>query len=307
MSDPSVSMPTFDPALDSPYNYVPTTWVCALFIALFSLTGIGHLGEAIYYKMWWLIPTMVACALCETIGWAGRLWSSQNPDAFDPFLMQITTTIIAPSFMTAAMFIILGQIITLVGTEYSRLKPRTYSIIFITADVLALTIQAAGGGIASSAADDDPDGAERGANIMVGGIIVQMAAITIYALLAIEYFIRVYRNRPLRARSQTDVTEGASVEKDQYSAMANVTPKIRLMIIGLAISTVFIYVRSVYRTIELLDGWNGSIISNQLLFNLLDGMPIVVAMVSLNVFHPGFLLPRPHSGNQNELSRETLS
>ncbi|KAG8927882.1 hypothetical protein FRC03_011467 [Tulasnella sp. 419] len=300
MSNSSTATPAFDPAVDSPYNYIPTTWVCALFIALFSLTAIGHLGQSLYYKIYWLIPTMVACALCETIGWSGRLWSSKNPALRDPFLMQITTTIIAPSFMTAAMFIILGQIISFVGTEYSRLKPRTYSIIFITADVLALTIQAAGGGIASSAEDDDPHGAERGAQIMVGGIIVQMAAVTIYALLALEYFIRVYQNRPLRPRSPA--ADGPTFEK---AAMSTVTPKIRLMIIGLAISTVFIYVRSVYRTIELLDGWNGSIISNQLLFNLLDGMPIVVAMFSLNVFHPGYLLPRLVPNHQNELSQES--
>ena len=44
---------------------------------------------------------MVACGLGETIGWAGRLWSSKNPVLDDPFLMQITTTIISPSFMTA--------------------------------------------------------------------------------------------------------------------------------------------------------------------------------------------------------------
>ncbi|KAG8963235.1 hypothetical protein FRC03_003237 [Tulasnella sp. 419] len=124
--------------------------------------------------MYFLIPTIVTCALCEVLGWSGRYWSSQNPLASTPFMIQITSTIIAPSFMTAAMFIILGRIMTIVGVEYSRLRPKTFSILFVTADIVALAIQGAGGGIASSAEDDDPHGAERGAQIMVAGIIIQM-------------------------------------------------------------------------------------------------------------------------------------
>lgn len=48
------------------------------------------------------------------------------------------------------------------------------SIIFITVDVFALVIQAAGGGIASSAATDSD--AAVGANIMLAGIVIQLGA-----------------------------------------------------------------------------------------------------------------------------------
>ena len=38
---------------------------------------------------------------------------------------RITTTIIAPSFLTAALFKIVGDLIILLGPKYSRMKPRT--------------------------------------------------------------------------------------------------------------------------------------------------------------------------------------
>ena len=38
-------------------------------------------------------------------------------------IIRITTTIIAPSFLTAALFKIVGDIIILLGAKYSRLKP----------------------------------------------------------------------------------------------------------------------------------------------------------------------------------------
>lgn len=45
-----------------------------------------------------------------------------------------------------------------------------------------------------------------------------------------------------------------------------------------------------YRTIELVDGWDGRIISNELYFNVMDGAMIVAAMYCLNFFNPGRLL-----------------
>lgn len=45
-----------------------------------------------------------------------------------------------------------------------------------------------------------------------------------------------------------------------------------------------------YRTIELIDGWDGRIIKNELYFNILDGAMIVASMFCLNILHPGQLL-----------------
>lgn len=45
-----------------------------------------------------------------------------------------------------------------------------------------------------------------------------------------------------------------------------------------------------YRTIELVDGWDGRIIQTELYFNVMDGAMIVISMYCLNVLHPGRLL-----------------
>ncbi|KAF8601741.1 RTA1-domain-containing protein [Ceratobasidium sp. AG-I] len=161
-----------DPSQDLPFNYVPTGWVGILFLALFGVTTAGHLLEAILFKAWYMLPTLVLCGTSELIGWAGRYWGHVSPHNKDPFMMQISTTIIAPSFMTAAMFLILPRIINELGSQYSRMPPRWYSIIFITADVTALVIQAVGGALASIA--DTLDGANQGGNIMLAGIIIQL-------------------------------------------------------------------------------------------------------------------------------------
>ncbi|KAG8734969.1 hypothetical protein FRC10_011149 [Ceratobasidium sp. 414] len=264
----------------NPFNYVPTLWICVLFIVLFSLTTVTHVFQATRLKVWYMLPTLSLCGLVEILGWSGRLWEHFNTTNSSPFMMQICTTIMAPSFMTAAMFLILPRIISEFGQEYSRMPPRLYLAIFLTADITALILQAIGGAIASVATG--LAAANRGGNIMLSGIVIQLVAVTLFDLLSVEFAIRFALSRPAR------VVQGSG--KPWFGGWKDVPTSVPLMMVGLAIASVFILVRSVYRTIELTDGWNGTIISTERWFNWFDGGAIVVAMVAFNVFHPGHLI-----------------
>ncbi|KDQ16601.1 hypothetical protein BOTBODRAFT_30523 [Botryobasidium botryosum FD-172 SS1] len=272
-----------------PYNYVPTLWICTTFVILFSLTGALHLIQAVWTKRWWLLPTVVICAIGEIIGWSGRLWSSKNPTMLTAFLMQISTTIFSPSFMAAALFITLGYMANRLGPQYSRLGPRLYTIIFCTVDLVSLIVQAVGGGAASAATT--PEGAERGGRVMLGGIIVQLAALALYSFLAIEFLIRFYTHKPIRQVSELTDNENKRVSPERQK----VDRTLKLLIVGLSLSTALLFIRAVYRTIELSDGWNGRIISTQTYFNVLDGLAVLGAMLTLNILHPGYLLNRMES------------
>ncbi|TFK87668.1 RTA1-domain-containing protein [Polyporus arcularius HHB13444] len=270
---------TFTPRV-SPYGYIPTQWICILFIVLFSLTTLIHLAQAFYSRLWWLLGTTVLAGITEVIGWSGRTWSSVSPWAIDPFLMQITTTIIAPTPLIAANFVILGEIIKRLGQQYSRLSAMSYTIIFCSCDIIALVIQAVGGAKASIALQTGNGDPEVGGHIMLGGIVFQLVAFCIYLALAAEFLLRYHKDKPVRLASSAPPKSFA------------LTRDIKLMIVGLALDGIFILIRSIYRTIELSDGWTGRIISTQVYFNVLDGAMIVLAMYTLNVFHPGFLLGR---------------
>jgi len=289
----------------SHYGYIPTLWICGTFVALFGTTTLLHLGQAFYYKprLYWIIPTVALCGLGEVIGWSGRLWSSKNPLNGNAYLMQITCTIIAPVFLTAALYTILGLIINILGSEYSRFKSKTYLKVFVTADVLALVIQAAGGGIASSANTDS--GSKLGANVMLAGIFLQMVTLIVYVLLATEFLLRFHLQRPLNSTgspsrsSSLDEMDTVTAQKTWIPGQESgrvvdgrgvMSTRTGLMVLGLTISTVFVFVRTIYRTVELLGGWHGHILRTQIYFDVLDAMPIVVALFILNFLPPGLLL-----------------
>ncbi|QRV75302.1 RTA1-like protein [Ceratobasidium sp. AG-Ba] len=178
------------------------------------------------------------------------------------------------------MFLILPRIVSEVGQEYSRMPPRLYLGIFLTADVTALCLQAVGGALASAAGN--LEGANRGGNIMLAGIVVQLVAVMLFDLLSLEFAVRFSLNRPVR-----------KVEHDndsRHGGWKSLPKGMLLMMLGLGIASVFILIRSVYRTIELTDGWTGTIISTEKWFNWFDGGAIVAAMATFNVFHPSYLI-----------------
>ncbi|VDB99988.1 unnamed protein product [Peniophora sp. CBMAI 1063] len=259
----------------SPYGYVPTRAISFLFLALFGLSTATHLAQAIYFRLWFLLPTVVLCGLGELTGWSGRLWSSYNIQNDNAFLMQITTTIISPTPLIAANFIMLGRIIYRLGEGYSRLNQRWYTRIFLSCDIIALVIQGAGGGIASSA--NDKAGSDLGANIMLAGIIFQLVCIIIYTALAAEFLWHYVKDRPFRR---------AFV----YEHRSQTPRRLKIMLLGMCIMTVLLFIRSIYRTVELADGWDGVIINTEWPFDIFDGAMITLAMITLNVIHPGFFL-----------------
>jgi len=256
----------------SMYGYFPSKDVAITFVTLYGVSTLWHIAQATYYRTYWLYVTAAFCGALEVLGWSGRLWSSISPLLKTPFQIQICCTIIAPTPLLAANFVIFGHIINRLGTQYSRLSPHLYTVIFCTCDVVSLVIQGVGGGIAATA--PTLDGANQGANIMLGGIVFQLAVIVVFSICFIEYFIRYAKHAPIRAES----TRG------------EITRKLMMMLGAVAFVTLLLFIRAIYRTIELAGGWTGRIIGTELYFNVLDGGMVTLAIFSYNFFHPGLLL-----------------
>lgn len=143
--------------------------------------------------------------------------------------------------------------------------------------------------------------ADVGARIMVGGVIVQMAVMVLYSILLAEIVYRFLAKRPVKP-FRFRKTQPPSHINDSDLAPGSIR-KGKILIAAMVFSTVLIFIRSVYRTIELLDGWDGPIISNEALFVGLDALMVFLAVAVFNVVHPGNYLPKhdlTHSGDGEE-------
>ncbi|KAJ7483523.1 RTA1-domain-containing protein, partial [Mycena latifolia] len=254
---------------------------------------------AMYYKVWWLLPTAVICGIGEILGWSARLWSSITPTANDPYLIQLSTTVIAPTPLLAANFIILSRIVQQLGPAYSWLTPQWYTLVFLPCDVIALVVQGVGGGLASSATDL----AAQGAHIVLGGIVFQFVVITFYSTLGVDFLWRYLSDRP------TPRNAVGPTPHRPHNIPQNHACRTRLLhnhplypLYSLFFSNTLIARRSsIYRIIELSTGWTGRIIQTEVYFNVLDGTMIVFAIYTLNVAHPDVLPARKAMADGLEL------
>ncbi|KAG2344863.1 RTA1-domain-containing protein [Suillus weaverae] len=271
---------TSQQASESPYNYVPTGWICVSFVVLYTISTIIHMDQALKYKLWWMVPTAIFAGVLEIFGWSARLWSSRSPELLTPFEMQLVGTITAPTPLVAANYLILCKIIYELGPQFSRLTPNMYTIVFCSVDLICFVIQAVGGIFAAQAVHENKS-ATLGGNIMLGGIVIQLFAILIYSGLAAEFFLRRKYNAPFRHQVIKFGRGQRSMSK-----------KMRRMISAISFCTICLFIRSVYRTVELAGGWSGSVFATESYFNWLDGGFVILAIYTLNVIHPGNHLKR---------------
>ncbi|KAJ7361096.1 hypothetical protein DFH08DRAFT_800484 [Mycena albidolilacea] len=68
------------------------------------------------------------------------------------------------------------------------------------------------------------------------------------------------------------------------------TPRLKVLLAGMGFNTLCLFIRAVYRVIELTNGFKGWIIQTQVYSDALDGWMIVFTIVTLNLVHPGFML-----------------
>jgi hypothetical protein len=245
----------------SQYGYQPSLGIGITGLTLFTLSTIVHVYQMSTSRMWWLVVLVIG-GITEIIGYAARIYSWDDDTSLNAFLAQTVTLIIAPSFFSAALYVVFGLIINRVGRQYSILAPKWYTIIFVICDLISLIIQAVGGGQAAVAAETNAD-TTNGTHIMVAGICFQMLTMSVYVLLVIIYIFRV---------SKVKIA---------------LTGKMKIFIFGMGIITLMIFIRCIYRTVELLGGWSGYIITHEVYFACLDGLPMVIAFIAFNIFHPG--------------------
>ncbi|EEQ30402.1 hypothetical protein McanMca71_002295 [Microsporum canis] len=259
------------------YKYRPSLPANAAFAALFFISAVIFLIQGVVTRRFiGFTIAMVLGTIGETIGYVGRILMWNNPWKQIPFMIQICCLTLAPAFLAAGIYLTLSRIVTVFGAENSRIRPLWYPRIFIPCDIMALALQGAGGGISSTAGDDDRSQADLGKNIMIAGLIIQVVTLTIFMALAADFAFR----------TQSRIRALGNAALDSSYSHLRASSQFKLFLLALSASTVCIYVRSIYRIAELSEGWDGPLLSNEGLFIGMESVFVVVSVLILNAFHP---------------------
>ncbi|KAF2689013.1 RTA1-domain-containing protein [Lentithecium fluviatile CBS 122367] len=272
---------------DSPYIYEPTLWLVAVATVVFSLVTGAHIWFFVRGRTWFFWAMLVG-ALMEVAGFISRTISSSDWSNVYAFLGQYLALVLAPSFVAAACYVVFGRIVWWVTpTERRNFRtlwcpPRYVSLFFIAFDIGSFCIQFMGASAAASAVTDDKlseeerrEKSERGRSIMRVGLVLQLLCFMLFAVIGTRFIIisRRWAGTPPR-----------------YGR-----PYVRWERLNWAVNAAatLILIRTVYRMFEFskVDGASNYVLANEWLFWVLEGLPMLIALILLVVFHPHFYLP----------------
>lgn len=105
-----------------------------------------------------------------------------------------------------------------------------------------------------------------GTNIMVAGVIFQLVAMAIFTLLALDFVRR--------------------------TAKFGIPQEYNKILYALFISLGAIFARSIFRAVELMEGWSGYLMEHEVYFIALDGALMAVAVLIFLPFDPARTIPK---------------
>lgn len=129
----------------------------------------------------------------------------------------------------------------------------------------------------ASTAEEGDDSGQVGIDIMVAGVSWQVFSIGLFAILCTEFAWRV------RRAGEEDLSDRADFVNLRRS------PRFRLFLGAVALATLTIFVRSIFRCAELREGFGGKLANDEVTFMVLEGAMIVIAVGLLTIWHPGWV------------------
>lgn len=276
-----------------------------LFTVLFGLLLLYEAGITV----WSCHIYFGVCICCgvglEFAGYLARCLAADDLNNMDLFLCQIICLTIAPAFIMAGIYFVLAQLLVVYGRKYLLLKPMWFSYIFIVCDVVSLVVQAAGGGMAGVALVDYKL-TDDGTHVMLAGIVWQVVLMSLFLALLFHWMFQVF------FRSSKDVRftlgnlfhlllntkRGRALKRQQEPSFdpAYASSRSRWVFgwfpLILLVLVLFVYVRCIYRVVELAQGWEGYLITHEVFLLALDAAMMFCCCILYVPFHPSLMFGR---------------
>ncbi|KAF5534278.1 RTA1 like [Fusarium napiforme] len=242
------------------YHYNPSLAAAVIFIILFTATTILHSFQMIQTRLWFFLAFSLG-GIFEVIGYIGRT----VPDTLGAYIVQSIFLLVAPALFAASIYMELGRIVDLVdGDRYLYVRRRWLTRIFVIGDVLSFFMQGAGGGMMGS--DNNNNSRNLGEKLIVVGLFVQIVFFGCFVITAAMFHLRLRRNP----------TQKVITDKPPYLRH----------LMALYITSILIFIRSLVRVIEFIQGFDGYIISHEIFIYLFDAVPMLAVMLIMNWIHP---------------------
>ncbi|KAG4431398.1 hypothetical protein IFR05_013109 [Cadophora sp. M221] len=285
-------LPVTDP--DNMWTYCPSLPLSAVFAALFFATTAVHIFQAHKFKksFCWVL---IMGAIWETAAFVIRCISIENPTiegAYDP---QFILILLAPLWINAFAYMVLGRMVFffLENKRLYGVKAERMALVFVLLDLASFAIQFAGGLLTIS---KNFQTLQTGLRIYTAGVALQEFFILCFLFLVWTFQRRLSREcEPERAGKARGLLWVVYVVLGLITPFTNnEPPPVPYMIISKYIHSQINQFRILFRIIEFSAGAGTTLThefrSHEWYAYVFDSAPMFIALVVLNIWHPGRVL-----------------
>ncbi|OVF11427.1 putative acetolactate synthase [Clavispora lusitaniae] len=265
------------------YQYVPSQVLAIVAIVLFAIATLMTCVQFIRAlvkapantgarrRICSIIPFIVG-GFFEIIGYIGRAASHNDTQALGPYIIQAILLLVAPALFAASIYMTLARIIVQLNAQHQSVVPVKYlTKIFVCGDVLSFLLQAAGGGVQSGGTLDMM---HLGEKLIIVGLFIQIAFFGLFIIALTIFQVRINKNP-----TSHSLTLRSFPSKHRNWQMVIVT---------LIVCSILIFIRSIVRVVEYLQGNHGYIISHEVFLYTLDGLMMLINMFIFNLEDIGY-------------------
>lgn len=263
--------------LDDPNNqwtFCPSLPAAAIMACLFGLTTLFHIYQGVRSRKWYCMVIIMGGAL-ETLAMITRALSIHTPTSEPLYAIWFVLILVSPLWINAFVYMIMGRMIYnfIPKQKVAGVPARRFGLFFVLLDILSFIIQLAG---AVQAVGNNISSSQilRGIHIYMGGVGLQQFFIIVFMILAIQF--------------RHDLSQQASSQR--------ISAAWRMLHVIYAV-LVLITARIIFRLVEYSSGLDSSIPNHEAYIYCLDSLPMLTALVLLNIVHPGWVMP----GKQSDL------
>ncbi|GHJ87333.1 hypothetical protein NliqN6_3735 [Naganishia liquefaciens] len=244
--------PFLDPENDqcNPLRYIPVLWGAILALTLYFLVSILLTIQFFRHGGKYFLCLVIG-AYCEGIGLTMRIPFRSNPHSTGIYIVEYLFVVLSPCAFLAADYILLGRITRhLNGHAHLKpINPNKIMRIFVGSDICTFLIQAAGGGLSTA---QDNKLRDVGSKIFLAGIALQLVSFAFFTGVYLMFAWRVYK----------------------HDAVIWNHRGWKALYLALGWTCIMFLIRSVYRTIELSEGYTGYLNTHEPYFYFLDTLPL---------------------------------
>ncbi|KAI1103191.1 RTA1 like protein-domain-containing protein [Jackrogersella minutella] len=254
-------------------TYEPSVAGNVIFLALFAIMIPLVFALGIKYKSSIFAAIISTGLALEVVGYIGRVLLHNSPADRSGFILFLIGTMLGPTFICGAMFLIMPQIVTVYGEEFRSWRPGWYLYLFYAFTASSLVLELAGGLVCTI--QDDPEEIDTGVRVLVAGLAIQLVALVIFIGHAMLFAIAVRTRHHI-----LDI---------KYAGIYN-SGSFRAFLLAFSLAAFLLVVRTAYRIVVVAEGYDSSIAQSETLLLVLDGLMVLLSTLLLMVFFPGWVL-----------------